>query len=336
MAIFPRVDGRRFDRDWILIVIPAQDTAELQIVVLRNLSVLMGHVDLTDRGVRVRTADGSRLELTTSQVICLADSLDDAYRQLAKVADLNSEKDVRQLFGWCLRSGLHDRAAELIGRIQSQQTELATSLNNQLQIAIRNQKNRASVSPLPTGGSIDVAAQRKPPTEQEIAKALADLPDNAERFFNRELQPKLLAGCAAANCHDAHHQGLALWHDANFQAGARGFSHRNLYEILQWIDRDNPAASRFLEMARTPHGVPPSEALTATQTTYQRLEYWVYAISRDPSRYYSEVVAAAQEKNPSMATTDVGASSQENQPHTDDVVPAGFVESPPAPCLINR
>jgi hypothetical protein len=239
------------------------------------------------------------------------------------------------MFSWCLRNGLLDRGEELVRRCESSASSAALASALRMQWRLARQKLDSTAAELSPPSKVPaLSGEREPPGEREVAAALESLPENAERFFTRELQSKLIAGCAAANCHDARSDGLAFWHDGNLHSGGRGFTRRNLYQILRFIDRENPASSRLLEQARTPHGTPRSTALERSQPAYQLLEYWVYAISKDPSRYHADVLAAQASAAESAASDTGGAAGSATAPPLADaetVVPAGFVDSPPVP-----
>lgn len=270
--------------------IAAWQLDEPQVVVLSNLSVLRGDTTLTARGLRLETSPGSHLELPHQQIWALAATLDEAYLQIAPRLRLDEDAELQKLFRWCLQNQLLERAAALVSVAQTESRPAAVISGMQTELeqalAAAELPPRPAATSLPLGQPAPAAADR----DREIDQTLAGLPRNAERFFNRELQPKLLSSCATAGCHQAPREGLALWHDGSGHVGIRAHSRRNLFQVLQWIDRNQPANSELLARVRTAHGAPASESWDAAAPSYQLLEYWVYAVSRDPSRYYNDVV----------------------------------------------
>ena len=309
----------------------AQAGPESQVVVLANLNVLRGAVTLTERGLKLETTSGSTIELAHAQIWALAESVDEAYPQIARKLNLSNDADLQQLLQWCLQNHLVERAEALVAWAGTESRTPALLDGMQRQITqYRTQSAAASPAPASAHSLPGNVGPREPQAaaawEKQIDTALAQLPKNAERYFNRELQPKLIAGCAAANCHHAQRSGLALWHDGSGHVGIRGYSRRNLFQVLQWIDVERPAESPLLARARTAHGEPASTAWGADSAEYQLLEYWTYALSRDPARYYEEVVlpsiAAQLQENPPMPPDE---SSSERAP---EIATVGFDEVP--------
>ncbi len=302
-----------------------------QVVVLTNLSVMRGSVTLTERGIRLVANSGSTLDLDHRQVLALAESLDEAYPQVLRRMNLDDDQELQRLFRWCLQNHLPHRAAAILASAQlgSHPPKLLDGLQRQLALYRPPEPPAEVASPILSDATAAAVAlnerQSAAQLEKQIDTALAQLPDNAERYFNRELQPKLIAGCAAAQCHHAQRSGLALWHDGHGHVGIRGYSRRNLFQVLQWVDVDQPAESELLLRARTAHGNPPSQPWVVDSQEYQLLEYWTYALSRDPTRYYAEVVLpSVVAATPSPPEPAVDSKSTP----TAEIATVGFEEAP--------
>lgn len=298
----------------------AQQSSDSMVVVLSNLGVLRGQVTTTDDGVNVRTDSGSLAILRPDQVACLAESLDDAYQQLLAATDANDVRKLERLFDWCLRNGLGDRAAELLTLLKSRQVPASELQRMQRRldhfaIAARRALNQSWPS------EIESVREKPLGNLQEIETAIKSLPDQAEAFFNQQIHAKLVLGCTAAKCHARDSLAMPIWHLGKGIANPRGLTRRNLFEVLQHVDRENPAASKILEMAITPHGGQTKPTFDKEDTAYRLLQNWTYAVSQHPENYWTEVV-----QNAGRPATAKPAEVENPAPQENLVTQVGFEE----------
>jgi hypothetical protein len=297
-------------------IVVAQNTPDTMAVVLKNDAVFVGQVSQVEGGIGVRSPSGSVTVFSFAQVAFLAESLDAAYLKLAASANLTQASEVRRLFEWSLKFGLTERAAELLRDASNGGLDSGT-IEGMVQRLRQFHESGSAAMNAPSNSGRSPSVGDGQPASHEIEAALDSLPEGMEAFFNQKLHPRLIAGCAAANCHGRGHEGLRLWHDGGLGAQPRGYARRNLHQILQWVDRGSPADSKILTLATAPHGKGASAPWKAGEPAEQLLRYWVYAISQHPERYFSEVAAGSEP--PAIATASLSAGESDSSRATSGV-----------------
>ena len=305
----------------------AQTASPATIIVLANDTVIRGEISQTNDGIRVRTASGSIVELRLDQVAFVEDTLDHALLHLAGSVDLGDPRQLERLFNWCLQNGLVGRAADLLERARAQ--ALDDGGLRRMQRRFEDQTRRPAASDAGATAKLAPSAIAAPlrASSKEIDAALDGLPDGVEAFFNQRLNVRLIAGCSAAKCHSRSSPTMPLWHDGQASSTPRGYAQRNLYEILQWVDRQQPKDSRLLEMARTAHGGQNEAAFADSGKAYSQLQYWTYAVSEHPEFYSTEVVGVVANSGSNTPLESPASHRDANSQiaqvgFTDDKVPA--------------
>ncbi len=305
-------------------------SSDSMVVVLKNDAVIIGEVTQTNDGISVRTSSGSTAEFRLNQVACLAESIDAAYEQLTSTADLTKPDELQRFFDWSLRHGLPIRSGELLAKAQTQNMDPAIIQLMQRRIdgalaekrAAQNQPAAVAITPKTT---VRVASQK------EIDAAIKSLPSGSEAFFNQKLHARLIAGCAASKCHSRESESLSLSHDGKGVAVPRGYTRRNLHQVLRWVDRENPAASKLIEMAHTTHGGQTKPSFEQGAQSLQLLQYWTYAISQHPENYLTEVVGVSTV--PTTAAVTASLPQTQAELPNNVVAQVGFVEVRPIPTV---
>jgi hypothetical protein len=103
----------------------------------------------------------------------------------------------------------------------------------------------------------------------------------------------------------------------------RCLTRHNLYQFLQYVDRNAPAESRILDMARTAHGTQKEPSFEVDDVGYLMLQQWVYAVSDHPEKYLTEVIQQ-QPPTPTPPT-------QDDSPPEKVISQVGFVEDSAIP-----
>ncbi len=91
-----------------------------------------------------------------------------------------------------------------------------------------------------------------------------------------------MSHCTASGCHGPQSEtSLRLFRTSASGATGRRITQRNLYAVLQFVNQDNPLASRLLTVPSSPHGTAQSAIFTERQAgQYQRLLQWVNQLAR--------------------------------------------------------
>ena len=270
----------------------APENSAQQLVVLRSGEVLAGRVShVADR--YLVESEGTEVRLPAHDVDFVCSSLDEAYRIQAARRGEGKIDDHLHLAEWCLREGLNGYAAQEITTamgLDSANPRVA-QLDTRLQRAMRlaavtrpddhaeKVETVSEGSPTATLSSEKVAARSAiPVSTSEIDRRVRTLPTGTIETFTRSIQPMLLNYCATAGCHGASGTpSYALIRPAQGLPQPLRLTQRNLYNTLQWIDRESPADSKLLSAAQQAHAK--TEAAGAgplSSAQYQELVVWVW------------------------------------------------------------
>lgn len=220
------------------------------VLILRNGEVLRGiTTKIGDRYV-VAQHEGGELRIPTRDVEMHCLDLEEAYfRKRARISARDASSRL-ELADWCLRYGLHARAADelLAAQAMAPNDPRIRGLERRLHSAIRVDP-RCEAEP-----SGALPRVRRPPTEP----LRHQLPDEAIEGFASRVQPLLLNRCGAAICH-------GLRGTSEFQLVGPGwgktvtqkYTQRNLAAVWQQLDLAQPEASPLLTVPAKPHaGLP--------------------------------------------------------------------------------
>jgi len=217
------------------------------VLVLRNGQVLAGTMTRVGDRYVVANSDGSELRIPTREVEMHCLDLDEAYLRRRQTVAARDGSAHLQLADWCLRCGLHARAAEellVVMAITPQDPRIA-GLERRLQTAVK-----------PPPASEKAPAAAPPPLpKDDIDRVLAALPGDAVENFASRVQPLLLNRCGTNGCHGARS-------GTEFQLTSPGwgktvtlrFTQRNLLAAYQQVNSAEPAASPLLTVPKGPHG----------------------------------------------------------------------------------
>jgi hypothetical protein len=88
--------------------------------------------------------------------------------------------------------------------------------------------------------------------------------------------------CATAGCHGPQSDsGLRLLRSPTGRSASRRITQRNLYSVLPFVDRDNPACSRLLTVPSGPHGDAKHAIFSEHQTAqYKRIADWTNQLAQ--------------------------------------------------------
>jgi hypothetical protein len=259
------------------------------VAVLHGGETIVGRVRETADGYCVTVPDGE-IRLHKAEVDFCCGSLREAYARLSTAMADDANEHLR-LAQWCVRQGVLDMAAREVAaaRAINPQHPMVEAMERRLEISKELAKH-AATSGQPASRAVSV---------EELDHMLRTLPPGSIESFTQHVQPVLLNNCTASGCHAMQSETtFRLLRSASDKAASRRVTQRNIYAALQWIDRDNPAASKLLTVPLRPHGQTKTAIFNDPQAVqYRRIADWVDQVTRR-TRAEEPIPATVQESPP--------------------------------------
>jgi hypothetical protein len=264
---------------------PAANPPNQGILLLRNGQTLEGRivqgeglfvVDLGDGQIRVKAAD---VELVCS-------SLEDGYRRKRAAIQVGNVHHHLELAQWCLRHGLLGPAAAELA------DATAAEPNNPMIGAVQHRLKMALEPPvLPDAAGKATSG----PSNEELDQLVRSLPHGSVETFTQSVQPVLINHCATGGCHGPQSDtALRLYRIPTGKSASRRITQRNLYSVLSFVDRDNPASSRLLTAPSGPHGAAKHAIFNEHQAVqYKRLVDWANQLAQQSAPESPATLSAA-------------------------------------------
>ncbi len=195
----------------------------------------------------VAKSDGSELRIPTRDVEMHCLDLDEAYVRRRQTVSPRDASAHLQLADWCLRCGLHARAAdELLAAIAIAPRDP--------RIGGLERRLRSATDPVPARETVP-AVHPSPPHQDDSERVLSALPSDAVESFASRVQPLLLNRCGSNACHGGRSS-------TQFQLISPGwgktitlrYTQRNLLAAYRQVDSAKPEASPLLTIPGRPHG----------------------------------------------------------------------------------
>ena len=238
---------------------------ERGVVLLRNGQAVEGRITRAGDIYYVVLPEGEiRLKAADVELCCR--NLEEGYlRKRTALADTADEH--LRLAQWCQRHGLSQAAAMELddARRLDPRHPMIGILQNRLQMAAEP-PSKPAAPPTAPGVSFE-----------KLDQMVRGLPPGAVEEFTQTIQPILMNHCATAGCHGPQCESkLHLQRIPNGRPATRRITQRNLYEVLQLIDREKPETSPLLAAAAKPHGSARAASFNERQGgQYERLAKWV-------------------------------------------------------------
>lgn len=245
------------------------------VLLLTNGQTLSGKITRAGDRYYVALADGA-INLAANQVLLHCRDLPDAYeRQRAARVAPNVQHHLK-LAQWCLENKLNDEAArelDAAARIEP----------NHSKIILLRRRLELLASPIVSQPTTNTTT-RTVVSAEELERLSRNMPAGSMEGYANTVQPLLLNHCAAAACHGAQSKtSLRILRGAGGGAPSRRLTQRNLYHVLEHIDRDHPEESRLLTAASQPHGPSRAPVLSGNDSEqFRRLVEWIRLVSRTP------------------------------------------------------
>jgi hypothetical protein len=226
---------------------PHHLVAPPSLVVLRNGEVLAGKISRDGERYLV-SAEGTEIRLSPREVDFVCQTLDEAYNVQHNRVVAGRIEDRLSLADWCLRH-------QLLGYAAREITAAMQIDSKNPRVMLLDARLRRALVPEPTKAAETNTAATRPISADELERLVRSLPPSTVEAFTSTVQPMLLNYCATAGCHGPNSSSSFTLSRAPLEKiAARRLTERNLYNTLQWIDRDNPVDSKLLTSAREPHG----------------------------------------------------------------------------------
>jgi hypothetical protein len=309
-----------------------------QHVVLRNGRVLSGTVtSLGDRTV-IRFPQGGEVTLPSKEILITCHELTEAYRELAeRIADRRTATPNIELARWCLRNDLLAEAAEQLALARQRDGKHASLDPLQRQLDRLQQLAETPPEPArhiastplqatPSSFSSSVPAAKRnaqparPPTMEELEETMRSIPKEGVEMFVNTIQPLMWNKCGTNRCHDTGGPSdLRVLRPVTNNQVWRRLSLRNLYTVLEYVDRHDPDGSPLVVKSREPHGGLAAAPLSEESLPYQQILVWARGVSGRRSPQPVDSVASREARAENVTAAGLQDASR--------VAPASF-ESP--------
>jgi hypothetical protein len=242
------------------------------VVLLRNGQVLSGKITQAGDDYYIALSSGE-IRLHANQIDLVCRDLQEGYERKRSRLDPEKVADHLDLALWCLWQQLYENAAREIAdaRALDPRHPRIPLVERQLKLAQEQ----------PSHNDRKVAGGAGPSTE-DLDRLLRGMPPGTVEQFTNTVQPLLLNTCATSGCHGAQSDSkLKLLRTQLGKTASRRFTQRNLYSVVELIDRADPAASPLLTAPLTPHGTAKAPIFTNKDVVqYRQLVYWVMRVGR--------------------------------------------------------
>jgi len=277
------------------------------------------------------TRDGDRyyLALPTGEIRVRANeveaalpSLEDCYRYRRERVDAGNVNSHLDLAQWCIEHELLGGAAEqlAIAIMIDARHPRAELLERRLNAA-RTQAKPTEVSAVEVEETISA---------DDLEKFCKSLPAGTVELFTSSIQPLLQNSCGNAACHGSRSPtAFRMMRAPANQAPSSRLTQRNLYAVLQMVNRETPTSSPLLTVPIRPHG-PVDKPLFKQHDAaqYRELVRWVLLACGNPSKPQP---ATVQLKPPALMVPPLEAAPLDKPTRTDNQVQqASAVEETPA------
>jgi len=263
---------------------PAPTPPVQGMVVLRNGEVIEGKIT-RDEGIYIVDIPNGRIRIKQADVDLVCGNLEEGYRRKRAAIHVGDVHDHLDLAQWCMRHNLFGLATVELADATAADPKhpMIAALQHRLKMAMEPPPSDVKMKKLLSPG----------PSNDELDRMIRGMPRGVVETFTQSVQPMLLNNCATAGCHGPQSEtGLRLWHIAAGRPSSRRTTQRNLYSVLQFINRENPSASKLLTAATKPHGTAQHAIFSEHQAVqYQRMLDWASLVVRPEAAEQPESVA---------------------------------------------
>ena len=246
-----------------------------QMLLLRNGEVIEGRISRADDFFVVDLSNGQiRVKQSSVELVC--NGIEDGYRRKRAAIQVGNVHHHLKLARWCLRHDLFGRAA----------VELADAMvadaDNPM-IGLLHHRLRMAMEPPSSSKTANLPARG--PSNEELDQMVRNLPYKAVETFTQSIQPVLMNNCLGSGCHGPLSDvPMRLFRVSRDKSPSRRMTQRNLHSVLQFVDRENPTASRLIKACNGPHGTTRNSVFGERQVNqYRRLLIWTLLLAERPA-----------------------------------------------------
>ncbi len=285
---------------------PEENDPNIRIILMDHGRFFRGYVTEEATRYLVEELSGSEIVLPKERVLTICQTIQEAY-EYQKSHEIPTADEILRLTGWCIQEKLWDEAEAELAIAEDVAAEHPQLPLVRQRLAVAKQM---ALSP-PEALKSTVRAAASGPSAEILAKMMAAMPPESASIFVRDIQPMLLNTCTTSGCHLREEEGrFALSKPGAGMRPTQRQTERNLYAVLQWIDRDAPLESPLLTVAIRPHGT----QRTAPFHNRPERSYWTLVA-------WSCMVCGME--SPHSQESD-GLDSLDTPQYASGVMPAGF------------
>jgi hypothetical protein len=231
-----------------------------------------------------------------------------------------------ELAGWCVRHRLFEAALGELEKIPDARRSDVRIRVLQRQIAIARQVDKAELQEsytLPPSVPINSISEQR---SAEIEAILANVSATSLADYTKNVQRRLLHGCASSGCHDhASETSFKLACDSPSRPVSRGMTISNLAACYELLDKENVTASRLLEYVSRPHGGQNVPVYRIGSNHYDAIFHWAQQSIRLDDSQLSISAAAEQFGQVQTASAEMPViTASTDQQYTDPFDPEVF------------
>ena len=217
-----------------------------QLLLLRNGQALEGQINRSGDVYRIALSDGEiRVKAADVEFVCT--DYEEGYQRKRAAIPIGSLRDHLDLAQWCQQHKLYDHAA-------AELADAAAIAPANPMVGFLQRRLQMSTEPLPDPPKTETSRDNSISNE-ELDRMVRGLPHKAIENFTQTVQPLLMNNCTTSGCHGPQSEnGLRLQRIPQDLPAGRRLTQRNIYAVLQYVNRDNPLASRMLTVPTAPHG----------------------------------------------------------------------------------
>jgi hypothetical protein len=293
-------------------MVPA-DGPEESVLLLRSGGLLQGRVTRTDdRYIVELPGGGVSVKVRDVQRHCR--DVIEAYGVKRTLARPDCAQDHIELAQWCQKVGLPRHAGEELAEAKAIDPShpMLPLVERQLRVAAQSAAQSQEQAP-PSKPAVSG------PTTADLDRMVHAMPPRTVETFTQVIQPMLVSHCGSAACHGPGSPSkLQLFRPPVGSLPSRRLTQRNLYSVLEWVNRDDPAKSPLVSVPTRPHGSTRSPIFSNNQNAiYGQLFDWCSRVSRAQGPVvhasYEEPVGAGHNEPGSASAARAAIRAQRNQ-----------------------
>ena len=243
------------------------------VLLLKNQQVFEGKITKLGDYYHLALGETGEIRISKDDVQWHCANLQEVYdRKVEKLPSRSLEAHLA-LGEWCLRQKMYGQTAEQLVKAMAIQPK---------DVRLARLEQRLTLATQPPA-EVKVGRETSPATvgKEQLERTANELPTGALERFTVVVQPLVMDHCGAVSCHG----GSA---DTRFQivqptasrTPSRRFTQRNLFSVLELVDREQPNDSQLLKLAREPHGGAKQPPLGKDdERAFRQLSDWVNALS---------------------------------------------------------